>query len=506
MNLNVSFDTDDDTVSVINGATNMVTATIPVNVLTGIAVDVDSNLIYVASRQSDTVSVIDGVTNTVTKVITLGTGVVGVAVDSGDNLIYVTDRFDNVVYVIDNNPLPSTGNGNGDSRHKTAPTSGLDWNTFKQIVEGGFTVNGKSIDIIDNWHTDFEKQKISIGKINSFGIKTYAQNNGLLFQEISFGIPKVGEYQNAEVIITVWYNHDKSIKDVTIEQDRYIIDSSSLQVLTSQIPCGYIDSTCYQTDIYAIFNEPLQYDVFAIKAVDMSRRSMMPTYLNEGFDISGHSLNPMQTKQIPGPEKYEGLITVTQLERFSDLWKTEDGRIFEMWGESNSFKLVYQPSEDKSQDTGSIKDRDHSSFYNWKQLQIDKAQEYFDSGIIQNGFPSSFTYYFEFDETLFDVEYTATNMAVSGIEADLDFISLILTVDIIDSPGTLDITFERYFFDSVYQGLDDDFIVLADGNKPNYTETETTTQSRTLSIELPAGTEEVEIIGSAFGDISTSRR
>jgi len=100
----------------------------------------------------------------------------------------------------------------------------------------------------------------------------------------------------------------------------------------------------------------------------------------------------------------------------------------------------------------------------------------------------------------FDVEYTTTGMTVSGFEADLDFISLILTVEVSDSTGTLDITFERSFFDSIYEGLDDDFIILADGDEPNFTETETTTQSRTLSIELPSGTEEVEIIGSVFGN------
>ena len=99
----------------------------------------------------------------------------------------------------------------------------------------------------------------------------------------------------------------------------------------------------------------------------------------------------------------------------------------------------------------------------------------------------------------FDVDYTATGMTVSGIEADTDFISLILTVDVTDS-GTLDITFDRSFFDSTFEGVDDDFIILADGDEPNFTETETTSQSRTLSIELPTGTEEVEIIGSVFGE------
>ena len=98
----------------------------------------------------------------------------------------------------------------------------------------------------------------------------------------------------------------------------------------------------------------------------------------------------------------------------------------------------------------------------------------------------------------FDVEYTATGMTVSAIEADTELMSLILFVDVTESPGTLDITFDRSFFDSTYQGTDEDFFVLADGDEPNFTETNTTSQSRTLSIELPAGTEDVEIIGSVF--------
>ena len=106
------------------------------------------------------------------------------------------------------------------------------------------------------------------------------------------------------------------------------------------------------------------------------------------------------------------------------------------------------------------------------------------------------------DGTPFDLEYDATGMTVSGIEADTDFISLILTVDVTETSGTLDITLDRSFFDSTFEGLDDDFIILADGDEPNFSETATSPQSRTLSLELPAGTEEIEIIGSSFGDIT----
>jgi hypothetical protein len=102
------------------------------------------------------------------------------------------------------------------------------------------------------------------------------------------------------------------------------------------------------------------------------------------------------------------------------------------------------------------------------------------------------------DGISYDIDYTATGMTVSGVEADLDFVSLIFTVDVTNSPGILDITFDRSFFDSIFEGTDDDFIILADGDEPTSTETEITSQSRTLNIELPAGTEEVEIIGSSF--------
>ncbi|MHA7734307.1 hypothetical protein [Nitrosopumilus sp. S6] len=119
--------------------------------------------------------------------------------------------------------------------------------------------------------------------------------------------------------------------------------------------------------------------------------------------------------------------------------------------------------------------------------------------IISSAFVYAETVSVDVDGTSYDVDYTVTGMSVSNIESDPDFISLIISVDVTGSQGVLDITFDRTFFDSIFEGVDDDFIVLADGDEPNFTETKTTSQSRTLSIELPNGTEEIEIIGSVFG-------
>ena len=99
----------------------------------------------------------------------------------------------------------------------------------------------------------------------------------------------------------------------------------------------------------------------------------------------------------------------------------------------------------------------------------------------------------------FDVEYNAIGLSVYEIESDTDSMSLIFYVNVNDSNGKLDVTFDRMFFDSIYDGEDDFFFVLADGDETVSREIQTTDSSRTLTIEIPSGTEELEIIGSVFG-------
>ena len=99
----------------------------------------------------------------------------------------------------------------------------------------------------------------------------------------------------------------------------------------------------------------------------------------------------------------------------------------------------------------------------------------------------------------FDVSYTTTGLSVYEIESDTDSMSLIFYVAVSDSNGKLNVTFEREFFDSTYDGEDDLFFVLIDGDETISKETKTTSQSRSLTIDVPSGTEELEIIGSVFG-------
>jgi len=99
----------------------------------------------------------------------------------------------------------------------------------------------------------------------------------------------------------------------------------------------------------------------------------------------------------------------------------------------------------------------------------------------------------------FDFQYTAMGLTVNEIESDIESMSLIFSVNVFDSNGKLNVTFDRIFFDSIFDGVDDSFFVLSDGDETISRETQTDSKSRTLSIDVPFGTEELEIIGSEFG-------
>ena len=267
--------------------------------------------------------------------------------------------------------------GGGDDRHKTSPTSGNDWNTLENLVEGGITVDGVSFTLTDNWYTPFRQIQIETGSTHSFGVKTFAQNGGLMVQEIAFGITAVGDYANAEALIEVHYDWDKTILDVKVVQDTEVIDVSTLNVSTDQVKCrSDADAICYQTDFYLKFNEPLKDKVYAVKAFDMTRRTLMPHYFNEGINIFGDSLNPMLTIQLASTEKFEGLITITQIEKYSNIWTTEDGRIFDADNYFSQTNKVYQKGSNDGRGSLILQQIKDGQAYLASQL-------YFDSSLIQ---------------------------------------------------------------------------------------------------------------------------
>ncbi len=106
--------------------------------------------------------------------------------------------------------------------------------------------------------------------------------------------------------------------------------------------------------------------------------------------------------------------------------------------------------------------------------------------------------------TDFMVNYKITGGKLVSITPDVEAHSLIIAITA-DQDGSLVITLPRSLIDAKMGDQDDTFFVLVDGEEVNFEET-TTSTDRTLTIQFPAGAEQIEIIGTfvvpEFGTIA----
>jgi len=114
----------------------------------------------------------------------------------------------------------------------------------------------------------------------------------------------------------------------------------------------------------------------------------------------------------------------------------------------------------------------------------------------QTNIPQTGTISVLIDGTSYDIDYEAWKVNIISIEPNLDKVQLILLVEVTGSVNYLEITFDREFFDATFEGKDNEFFIIADGDFTDFNEIGSTSISRTLNFELPVGTEEVEIFGT----------
>ena len=282
---------------------------------------------------------------------------------------------------------------NSKDKSFTRPTFGVSHQDSSGIVRDGFKFNDNAFSVNDNYHTPFAKQAIKLGEVNTFEAKVFAMEK-LRVQEFVFGIPDKGEAHLGEMAIEVHYDMFGEIQKVILAQNTNVVDPETITVTHEKAKClGYeSEKKCDATKVSVVFLEPLKDSVMAIKAIDYKNRYQI-TYLNDGFDISGSSLNPMTVMMIPSPVKYEGLIPVTQTEKYSSYWATEDGKMFEK-NKFDSFRQVGIEFE-RFQDSGEPRNRLHSAFGEMLAYENMRATELFDSTKLISKVPEYFAYSFD---------------------------------------------------------------------------------------------------------------
>ena len=102
------------------------------------------------------------------------------------------------------------------------------------------------------------------------------------------------------------------------------------------------------------------------------------------------------------------------------------------------------------------------------------------------------------------IGYTITSGKVTSVMPDVDSNSLIVKINPNDA-GTITLELPRSVVDAKMSNTDDEFFVLIDGEVVDFEESVTKTH-RTLTVSFPAGSEEIEVIGTfvvpEFGTIT----
>jgi len=105
----------------------------------------------------------------------------------------------------------------------------------------------------------------------------------------------------------------------------------------------------------------------------------------------------------------------------------------------------------------------------------------------------------DYEEYTIKIPYKIAGGVMRGVEVDPDFTSMIISLAEIRRDGVLTIIVPRNVVDARFDGGggdDDEFIVLADGEEQSYEELDKSRCFRTISIEMPRDSEEIEIIGT----------
>ena len=105
-------------------------------------------------------------------------------------------------------------------------------------------------------------------------------------------------------------------------------------------------------------------------------------------------------------------------------------------------------------------------------------------------------------EIITPFDYSTIGVEIVDFNLDFKDIEVILDIQVIELPATIEISFEREFFDSVNFDNNNEFTIIADGDIIYYEEIFSNSEIRTLKFNLSSDTELVEIFGTHLKGIS----
>lgn len=100
--------------------------------------------------------------------------------------------------------------------------------------------------------------------------------------------------------------------------------------------------------------------------------------------------------------------------------------------------------------------------------------------------------------------FSTSGVEITDFNLDFKNIEILLDVKTTEFPATIELTFERDFFDSKNMNQDTEFTIIADGDLVYYEEIVSNSELRTIKFNLTSEVELVEIFGTHLKGMASS--
>lgn len=246
-----------------------------------------------------------------------------------DPLASLNDQF------VANGQQQSTGSGNckGDC---TPPTLGVDPKGYR-IVENGFSVNNNPINV-GAYYTNYPLISAEVGERIKTVLKIY-ENSGtdaLRHVELVFGLGE-RNYISDKIASIIWErNHKGEVSVTTYDPENKL---GNIQTKYEVVPCKFGGTAeCSSITFINSFNEPIHDENFKVGTyVWDSRRNSNTNFFNEGVEIVGETINPLDEYEVWFDRTWH---QITAIDYTNKVGIDQNGNI---WTNENGWKMEYVP-------------------------------------------------------------------------------------------------------------------------------------------------------------------
>ena len=290
-------------------------------------------------------------------------------------------------------PIVQSGGGKGCSGECNPPTMGLNKAGDFRLVDGGFTCNGQTTDVL-HFYTPFPKIENKVGEPLRCTFKIYEDSGADQVRHFEFGVgKKLGSVMSEEQGKITWSRTFKGEESVSYDEHLFRDVSFKAMGLT-KCKAESTVARCLILSLSATPKEPLVDDIIVMTNMWDHRRNAKQNTHNEGIEFVGNTENTLPFYTVVDGRNGITSIYTTDFS-LQDLDHAID-RHGKTWTKINNIwqKDFVMPDLSCTKATYLGYDRYCPEFNVMKQYEADMGKQFFDGSKIKSELTEPFAWEF----------------------------------------------------------------------------------------------------------------